>query len=104
MDDGFVFLDSGPAMVGMWAGCICPVADIVRFPSSGPGSGLPTGIEEDFLTKALGPQREEQHGNALPSVSISVHPWLNIVFRSCSSVRQGKPDFSIDMKSNQHGK
>ena len=25
-------------------------------------------------------QREEQHGNAFPSVSISVHQWLNIVF------------------------
>ena len=27
-------------------------------------------IEEDSLTKAQSPQREEQHGNAFPSVSI----------------------------------
>ena len=72
---------------GKTGGEILRVAEIVRFPSS--GSGLPVGFEQDSLTKQLSPQREEQHGNAFSSVSISVHPWLNIGFRSCSSSRHG---------------
>jgi len=31
------------------------------------------------LTKAQSTQSEEQHGNAFPSVSISVHQWLNVL-------------------------
>ena len=40
-----------------------------------------------FSHKVAKTQREEQHGNAFPSVSISVHQWLNIVFRSWFSCR-----------------
>ena len=35
--------------------------------------------EDRSLTKAPSTQSEEQHGNAFPSVSISVHQWLNVL-------------------------